>query len=266
MGQNYMTDPNVVAKIIESYNLSEHEKVLEIGPGFGAMTTKISERCGFLWAIEKDPKSYEVLESRMADNDKVRLLRKDFLDIDICSFVKDGEFLKVVGNIPYSVSSMMVEKTLKAYRCVKEVYFVMQKELVDRIIASPGTRAYSRLSVLVQYYAEPKKIFKIKQNSFYPVPKVESALIRMKIHQNPPFRANDEELFFLLVNAGFSQRRKKVLNSIATSKYFSGMIDKEVLRKIFIRTGIDLSSRAEQLSIEQWRDLSDAFGETIGHK
>lgn len=263
MGQNYLVDTNIVRKLIESYELSSQEKVLEIGPGFGALTGFIAERCGFLWALEKDRVSFNMLRDSLRTVDNLMILNRDVLKTDIHSFAKDGHLLKVIGNLPYSISSPVIAKILEARSCLSSGYFVLQEELIDRIVATPADREHSRLSVFVQYYAKAEKLFKIKRNSFFPVPKVDSALLRMKIRKEPVFPAQNEELLFSLIKAGFAQRRKKAVNSIANSTFHSKNLKKELLRDVFIESGVDVSSRAEVLHLRQWRDIADRLNERL---
>ncbi len=263
MGQNYLVDDNIVRKLIDSYQLSSKEKVLEIGSGFGALTSLIAERCDLLWAVEKDRASFNKLKDSLRTVDNLKILNKDILKADICSLIQGEDRLKVIGNIPYSISSPVIAKVLEARSCVSSVYFVLQEELIDRIVATPALREHSRLSVFVQYYAEAEKLFRIKRNSFFPVPKVDSALLYLKIREKPLFPAQNEELLFFLVKAGFAQRRKKAVNSMANSVFRSVKLKKELLKDVFVDSGVDVSTRAEVLDLRQWRDISDKLNERL---
>lgn len=257
MGQNFLVDKNVVEKLIRSYELDKDDRVVEIGPGFGAMTLRLAEECGSLWAVEKDRKAFKELCSVTEGFPNVKTLNEDFLLTDLKAFREGNSKLKVIGNIPYSISSPIIERIIEERALVSEAFFVMQEELVDRITASPGGRDYSRLSVFVQFYSRASKLFRITKGCFYPVPKVDSALLRLVIDKHPRYPVKDEELLWFLVKAAFSQRRKKAVNAIAGSRYKGMELDKSILRKAFTECGLDASTRAEQLDIAHWASFSD---------
>ena len=265
LGQNFLVDNNVRDKILKELPLSGEKAVLEIGPGFGVMSFELASRCGRLIAVEKDPKICRMMEPVFAGEPRIELLNSDILQVDICALSKKGEEKIVVyGNVPYYISTPIIEKMISEKSCIDSLYLVIQEEFADRIVASPGKKAYGSLSCFIQYHAYPKKLFRIKKNSFLPRPKVDSCLIRFVLPDSPTVKVSNEDLMFRIIRGAFSQRRKKMINPLSSGDLKG--ISRDEWKNIFETCGIDPSSRAENLSLADYARLSDIAEQYYGNK
>jgi len=247
LGQNFLYDNSILSRIIQSAGLSGDDIVVEIGPGPGRLTRMLAETVKRLIAIELDPELYERLKGDFIAYRNVEIIHGDALKFP---FETTGAF-KVVANIPYYITTPIIFRLLDARKNVQSMTLTIQKEVAERIVARPGGKDYGVLSIMIQYYASPELKFIIPKEAFRPVPKVDSAVVHMKILERPCVTVKDEKMFFRLVKTAFSQRRKTLSNSL---KSFEGDI-KEVLRA----AGIDPQRRPETLSIKEFARLSDSL-------
>ena len=254
LGQNFLVDNNIRTKMVKAMDLNAKDIVLEIGPGLGAMTFRIAGSCKRLYAIEKDTKAFKILKDRVIEESNVELINDDFLEIEIEKIAKRNK-IKVFGNIPYYISTPIIEKIIISKKRVKEVFITIQKEVADRATARPGSKDYSSFSCFVQYHTKPEKLFKIKKNCFCPKPKVESCFLKLNILEKPSVKVKDEELFFKIVRGAFSQRRKKAVNPLGRKVEIG--LNRDEWVSAFKGCSIDISSRAENISIEQYAELSN---------
>jgi len=259
LGQNFLIDKNIRDKIIEALKVTSKTVIIEVGSGFGVMTLPLADICRKIIAVEKDSKIYEIMRTKLSNLPNVEFVRKDIMDLDICSAIPSGRKGLIFGNIPYYISSPLIEKIINAKDYLEEAFIVIQKELADRIVAGPGTKDYSSLSCYVQFYTKPAKLFKIKANSFFPKPGVESALLKLTILGEPSVKVKNAVLMFDIIHKAFSQRRKKIENAL--SKNFDSCdIDwKEAISSC----NIDPFSRAENLSLEAYARLCDKAGDML---
>ncbi|MDP8298935.1 MAG: 16S rRNA (adenine(1518)-N(6)/adenine(1519)-N(6))-dimethyltransferase RsmA [Candidatus Tantalella remota] len=256
LGQNFLVDNNIKEKILSFLPLSKDLTVVEIGPGFGMMTFDLAERCGRLIAIEKDPRVCEIMEEFFAEKGNIELICGDILETDIARAAGAPKSkILVYGNVPYYITTPIVEAIIEQRSSVSELYMVIQEELADRLVAVPGSKIYGSISCFVQYYTKPEKVFKISQNCFFPRPKVNSCLIRMEFLEKPRVQVADEEFMFKLIRKAFSQRRKKMLNPLSDGWIES--MDKNRWKEVLTLCGVDLSARAEELSLEVYAALAD---------
>ena len=261
MGQNFLYDGNVRSKLVSFLDPADSDVIVEIGPGFGSMTFDLIKKCRSLFVIEKDRKICEIMTPILEKFPQVTLIQDDIMNVDLSCFVSAGKKITVYGNIPYNISTPLVEKVINGRHFINNVYFVMQEEVVDRIIAGPGTKDYGSLSCYVQYYTRPKKLMRIKKNSFYPVPKVESAMLKMEISETPTINVVNESLFFKIIRKAFGQRRKKAINPLISA--FAPDISKEEWERSFLDCGIDILNRAENLSLEDFSRLTLKINEIL---
>jgi 16S rRNA (adenine1518-N6/adenine1519-N6)-dimethyltransferase len=261
LGQNFLIDNNVKDKIFRSLALSTDSTVIEIGPGFGVMSFDLADRCGRLIAIDKDRKICEIMEDRFKSRDNITLINADVLEADICGFAREGKPLTVYGNIPYYISTPIIEKIIECRQCIDKAFIVMQDELANRIVSAPGSRDYGSLSCFVQYYTKAEKLFRIKRNCFYPSPKVDSCILALTILPEPSVTVKDERLMFKIIRKAFSQRRKKAINSLSSGEFLP--MDREGWQEAFTACGIDLSSRAEVISLGSYARLTDLIEERL---
>ncbi|MBI5849326.1 MAG: ribosomal RNA small subunit methyltransferase A [Nitrospirae bacterium] len=244
LGQNFLFDPSILLNIIRSANLSAADTVLEIGPGPGRLTRLLAERVNKVIAIELDHYLYNKLTEELKGLANVELVLGDALKYP---FERLDRF-KVVANIPYYITTPIIFRLIEARKSVESMTLTIQKEVAERIVAGPGTKAYGVLSIMVQFRAEPELTFIIPKEAFRPVPKVDSAVIHMKLLKEPAVSVQDEVLFTKVVKTAFSQRRKTLLNSL---KAFNN------IRDVLVQAGIDPQRRPETLSLAEFAVLSD---------
>ena len=250
LGQNFLADPNIVRKIIEACNITPEESVLEIGPGQGVLTRYLVEKTKNVIAVETDPRLCKLLEEQLAGQ-SIQIIHADFLKYNLDPL---PDQLKVIGNLPYYITTPILSKLAEHRRKIKSIYITVQWELGQRIAAAFDTKEYGAFSCFVQYYLEPKILFKIKNTCFRPVPKVDSCFMQLLVREQPPERANDEKLLFQIIQFAFQQRRKTILNALSAG------FEKKLLQDIFVRSGISPDKRAENLALTDFIRLSNSLG------
>lgn len=250
LGQNFLTDRNILRKICEACKFGLSDTVLEIGAGRGELTELISARVYKVYAIEIDSDLCHILEDRLKGYHNVKIINKDILKFDIRRYLGKLK-VKVVGNIPYYISSPIIERLIKYRENIESIFITIQKEFAKRIVAIPGSKEYGAFSCFVQYYTEPKIIINIKNTCFFPSPKVDSSLLRLKIRPMPLVKPKDEYLFFRIIRAAFNKRRKTLRNSL------EGIIASEKLNVFFDKYSIDSKTRPESLSLEDFKNLTN---------
>lgn len=248
-GQNFLHDQNVIRGIVAAIHPQTGERLVEIGPGLGALTEPLLAALGEMDVVELDRDLVPRLQVQFATQGTLRIHNADALKFDFCSLRQnDDEKLRVAGNLPYNISTPLIFHLLDQSPCIRDMHFMLQKEVVQRLAAKPGGGDYGRLSVMVQYRCEVEKLFVVPPGAFNPPPKVDSAIVRLIPHASPPFPANDEKLFARLVNQAFSQRRKTLRNNM------KGLLDAAAIEAL----GIDPGCRPETLSLEQFVALANA--------
>lgn len=251
MGQNFLIDNRALTRIVEAADLDSADTVIEIGPGLGVLTAELLKRAKKVIAIEKDDKLAQALKFKI-QNPNVKILNQDALKYNSSEIGK----YKVVANIPYNITSLIIRKFSEAENKPQLLVLLVQKEVAERIVAKPGEM--SLLSVSVQYYAEPRIISIVPAASFFPAPKVDSAIIKLKIKSSEA--KVPEKEFFRLVKFGFSAKRKTLENNLAAGMH----IPKNAARDIIKRAGLDANVRAEALSIADWIKLFETIKEEKG--
>ena len=240
-GQNFLSDPNIIRKIIDAIRPQPGELMVEIGPGLGAMTAPLIERLGHLHVVEIDRDLIARLKTAHSP-DKLTIHEGDALKFDFGSLVADGAPLRVVGNLPYNISTPILFHLSAYAERVKDMTFMLQKEVIMRMVAEPGTEEYGRLSVMLQYRFRMGRLFDVPPGAFRPAPKVMSSIVRLAPLPADQLGAKDEELFGRIVTAAFGQRRKTLRNTL---RAFMDEAD-------FDAVGIDPGLRGEKLSVEQY--------------
>lgn len=260
LGQNFLTDKNIIDKIIEAADLSEKDLVIEIGPGIGVLTAEAACQAGHVVALEIDQNLIPILKETLLLHDNVEIINADILQTDLNEIIARKkaenpgiEGVKIIGNLPYYITTPIIMKILEEGVKANIVVVMMQKEVADRIKASPGGKTYGAISAAVRYYCEVTDVAKVSRHVFVPEPKVDSAVLRLDIREEKPVSLIDEGLFFACIKAGFGQRRKTLLNAL------TGMcgLDKEEARGLLATAGIDPIRRAETLSIEEFAHLAN---------
>ncbi|MBL7157355.1 MAG: ribosomal RNA small subunit methyltransferase A [Candidatus Omnitrophica bacterium] len=253
LGQNFLIDKNVKEKILKNIELDSEDIVIEIGAGFAEITLDLAGQAKKVFAFEKDKKIVTILKNAFTLPSNITLLQEDFLDADIEKIARHGKIV-VYGNIPYFVTSPIIEKLIKNISLIKCAYLLMQREVADRILAAPGSRKIGRLSLYVQYYTEPKRVFKVGKDAFYPAPKVESTLLRLDPLPNRRVRVRDENVLFDIIKKAYNQRRKTILNSLSGKG-----VGKEKVLSGLKSAKIDPFSRAEDLSLQDFARLANTL-------
>ncbi|MCX5680286.1 MAG: 16S rRNA (adenine(1518)-N(6)/adenine(1519)-N(6))-dimethyltransferase RsmA, partial [Candidatus Omnitrophica bacterium] len=209
-GENYLIDKNIKDKIIREAGISKSDTILEIGPGLGALTMDLSGSGAEVFAVEKDPKAFRILEELVFEKyPNLHLFNDDILKFDLKKTVNSKE-IKVLGNLPYYVTTPIIEYVIKNGSIINSALVVIQKEVAGRLSAEPGSKDYSSISCFVQYFMKPEYLYTIKRASFYPVPEVDSSLIRLSMRAEPKVTVRDEKLFFKIIRGSFNQRRKSI--------------------------------------------------------
>ncbi len=242
-GQNFLTDHSIITQLIDCIHPDNSETIIEIGPGLGALTKPLLSKITQLHVIEIDRDIVSWMQREYAKPDyahnQLVMHNVDALKFDFASL---GNTLRVTGNLPYNISTPILFHLIKNLECIKDMHFMLQKEVVERMVAEPSTSAYGRLSVMLQYYLRMEYLITVPPEAFEPAPKVESAFVRCTPHTTLPFIANDTALFAKVVLAAFSQRRKTIRNTLKT---FLNDDD-------FTKLNLDSRLRAENLSVSQF--------------
>ena len=246
-GQHFLHDPAVIGRIVAAIGPRPGEVLVEIGPGTGALTQALLPASDTLHAVEIDRDLIASLQARFGAAGLV-LYRADALDFDFCRLAEQGRPLRLAGNLPYNISTPLLFHLLEHIGCIRDMHFMVQKEVADRLCAAPGSKTYGRLSVMVQWRCRVTRLFTVGPGAFTPPPKVDSALIRLQPHETPPAKVSDPQAFARIVRAAFGQRRKALRNSLRE------LLDDSV----FHGCGIDPRRRAETLTVEEFACLSNA--------
>lgn len=262
LGQNFLTEPNILRNIAATANLSEEDRIIEIGPGIGALTEHLARSNGQVLAFEIDQRLIEVLEDTMSPYPNVTVVNEDILKADVKQiseevFKEEGP-IKVVANLPYYITTPIMMHLLMSGLDVESMTVMMQKEVADRITAVPGTKAYGSLSIAVQYYMEAKLAFIVPKTAFVPQPNVDSAIIHLSKRSEPVVNVIDEDFFFTVTKSAFTQRRKTLWNNL-TSHFGKDDKTKAWLETALEEVGIDPKRRGETLSIQEFGKLSNSL-------
>ncbi|MEW9124492.1 MAG: 16S rRNA (adenine(1518)-N(6)/adenine(1519)-N(6))-dimethyltransferase RsmA [Thermotaleaceae bacterium] len=260
LGQNFLIDENILTKIVEGAGVTKEDGVLEIGPGIGTLTQALAERSRKVVAIEIDKALLPILSETLGEYDNVEVVNGDVLKMDLHQIIQEkfeGKAVKVIANLPYYVTTPIIMKFLEERIPLKNMVVMIQKEVADRMQASPGTKDYGALSLAVQYYCEPKIVTRVPQSVFIPQPNVESTVIRLTLLEEPRIRVENENLLFQVVRAAFGKRRKTLLNALSSSEL---ALEKEQVRTALAAVSIQEERRGETLTIEEFGKLADAIG------
>ncbi|OGX19953.1 MAG: ribosomal RNA small subunit methyltransferase A [Omnitrophica WOR_2 bacterium RBG_13_44_8] len=251
LGQNFLVDKNIQRKLITAYGLQAGESVLEIGAGYGELTRLIARQVDSVYALEIDQDLCRLLRDNTEREKNIKIINRDILKFNLRRhFARSKNKIKVVGNIPYYITTPIIEHLLSYRDKVETVLITLQKEFARRITAPPGSRDYGSFSCFVQYYSIPKILFLIKKTCFSPPPKVDSCLAELKLREKPAVAVKNERLFFRIIRAAFNQRRKTLRNSL------DGIIPQAKLTSFFKAYGLDRNIRPEDLALVDFARLA----------
>ncbi len=260
-GQHLLVDENIQRKFISLVNPLKGEVIVEIGPGLGAITELLLQSGAKVIAIEQDQRFIEILKGELGgDYQNLKLIHADVLKVNLKKYVPAGSAIKVVGNIPYYITSAILLYLIGHRTLIDSAYLTVQREIADRIFAQPGTKAYGRLSLLVRFYADAARAFEISRNCFSPKPKVDSTALELTFRRKLPASV-DETILFNLIKFGFGTRRKNILNAI--SEGFRGQVTKPEVKALLNEAGFQESTRAEELMLKDFIRLAELFHERL---
>ena len=258
LGQHFLKDPRTVQRIVGALDPKPDETILEIGPGTGALTAALLERAGRVVAVEFDEKLEPLLRERFADRANFKLVMGDALDTDFCAEIQPSPRASLAANLPYNISTAILQRLISQRECLTEMVLMLQREVVERVLAPAGSSERGYLSVLVEAYADTEKLFDVAPGSFRPPPKVWSSVMRLTFK---PGVMENEELFWETVSAGFAQKRKTILNNL---RHASGHLQDVLQRNggasiVLCKAEVELQRRAETLTIEEWSRIVAAM-------
>ena len=263
-GQNFLTDTNILQKIVDTAEIDKNVNVIEIGPGIGALTEFLAENAAEVMAFEIDDRLVPILEDTLRDHENVNVINEDVLKADLQTRVKEFKNpelpIKVVANLPYYITTPILMHLIESKIAFAEFVVMMQKEVADRISAEPNTKAYGSLSIAVQYYMTAKVAFVVPRTVFVPAPNVDSAILKMTRREQPLVEVKDEDFFFRVSKISFVHRRKTLWNNL-TSHFGKSEEVKTKLEQALGNANIKPSIRGEALSIPDFARLSDALSE-----
>lgn len=258
-GQNFLIDDDILENIIKSSNIGKNDLVIEIGPGLGNLSEYILNNSKFAILVEIDRNMQEILNDRLGKYNNYLLINDDILKINIDKLIEKIEFenntkyenVKVVANLPYYITTPIIFKLLQESIRIDEIIVMVQKEVAERMVAKPKTKAYGILTIMVEYLSDANIELIVPNTSFIPAPDVTSAVI--KLTKNKKYDVNNEEVFFKLIHSSFAQRRKKLTNSLVSTKF----IEKDKIEDILLKNNINLNARAEELNIIDYINISN---------
>jgi 16S rRNA (adenine1518-N6/adenine1519-N6)-dimethyltransferase len=256
LSQNFLINDRAARRIVDSLDIQESDTVLEIGAGKGALTKHLLKKATKVIAVEIDKRLCQHLERTFPERENLVLINQDVLKIDFGRLTDQEGHFKVIGNLPYQITSPLLSLLLENREYIPLSVLMVQREVARRICAQPGNKDWSPLSVSVQLYSEVKTLFSLKPASFFPPPQVESSVIKITFLKKPKTLVGDKELFFSVIRSAFGQRRKMILNSLSGNLN----LPKGQLERIFSKVQIDPRRRPETLSIQEFADLSSALG------
>jgi 16S rRNA (adenine1518-N6/adenine1519-N6)-dimethyltransferase len=254
LGQHFLRDRRTIQRIIEALAPKRDETIVEIGPGTGALTSALVESAGRVVAVEFDRKLAPLLNESFREFPNFKLVMADALTVDFCAEIEPARKARLVANLPYNISTAILQRLIVQRACLEEMVLMLQREVVERVLAAAGTSDRGFISVLVEAYCETEKLFDVAPGAFRPPPKVWSSVMRLRFRPRINANVADESLLWETVSAGFAQKRKTILNNL---RHSTGRLQETLKRNggasiVLCKAGVDLQRRAETLTIEEW--------------
>lgn len=259
LGQNFLIDEFVIEEICDTAEVSSSDLIIEIGPGIGSLTAVLVEKAGKVISVEIDEKMLKILNDRFKFYNNFELINEDILKVDLNKLIKENlndkiTKCKIVANLPYYITTPIIIKLLEENLNVESITIMVQKEVAERLAAIPGSKNSGAISHLIYYHVDSSLAIKVYRDSFIPAPDVDSAVINMKFLKEPRIKIEDEKLFFDIIKAAFSQKRKTLVNGLVNNNFFSS---KEETEKALTLVGLDSKIRGEKLTLEDFKKIYD---------
>ncbi|OFL49520.1 MULTISPECIES: 16S rRNA (adenine(1518)-N(6)/adenine(1519)-N(6))-dimethyltransferase RsmA [unclassified Nosocomiicoccus] len=262
LGQNFLIDRNIIQEVLKKARINDDIGVIEVGPGIGSLTEQLAKVAKKVVAFEIDDRLIPVLNDTLSPYDNIKIIHEDVLQADIGKVIKeefsDVKEVIVVANLPYYITTPILMNFLMYHKEISRFYTMMQKEVGERLSASPSSKSYGSLSIAIQYYTEAKIIQNVPKTVFMPPPNVDSIVVELVRHENPPVKVDDEETFFKLTRGAFVMRRKTIYNNYQ-SLFKDGKKKKEDILAMLEAAEIDPKRRGESLSIQEYARIYESF-------
>jgi 16S rRNA (adenine1518-N6/adenine1519-N6)-dimethyltransferase len=261
LGQNFLVDKRVIERIVKLLEPRPDETIIEIGPGQGALTGPLLDTMAHLVAVEFDRNLIPLLEDKFGSRNNFTLVQSDALVTEFCDVIHPSSHARVVANLPYNIATAILQRLIEHRHCLTEMVLMLQKEVVDRITAPPGSKERGFLSVFVEAYCEPEKLFDVGPSSFRPAPKIWSSVVRLTPKSEVGAAVKDEKLLWQVVSAGFAQRRKTILNNLrsAPSPLQEKVKSHGGASIVLCQAEVNLQRRAETLTLDEWARIVSAL-------
>lgn len=259
LGQNFLINEEVVESIVNSSEITKKDMVIEIGPGLGTLTKYLLEKAGKVLCIELDSKMIKILNDRFSECSNFEIINEDVLKVDLNKIIKENkekseiENVKIVANLPYYITTPIIMKLLEEKLDIKSITVMIQKEVADRLIETPGGKNTGAITHTVYYYCESEKIMEVPNSSFIPEPEVTSEVIKMNLRETPAVEIANTKVMFMIIKSAFMQRRKTLLNALTNTKVF---VNKQEGIEILEKLNLDENVRAENLSIQEFANIA----------
>ena len=259
LGQNFLIDDNAVSEIVNKSEISSSDLVIEIGPGLGTLTSSLLEKAGKVIAIELDTKVLDILKDRFALYKNFELIHNDVLKVDLKSLIQENfnseiTTCKIVANLPYYITTPIIMKLLEDDLPLESITVMVQKEVAEKLTATPGEKDAGSITHIIYYYTEPNLVLNVLRDSFLPAPEVDSAVIKLELLKEPRVKVKDKKVFFEVIKAAFSLKRKTLVNCFMNSKLFN---NKQEIENLLNSLDIDLKVRGEKLTIEDFARIAN---------
>ena len=255
LGQNFLINQNVVDEIVNSANISKEDLVIEIGPGLGTLTKQLLEKAGKVICVELDERMVRILKDRFSLYDNFEIINQDILKVNLNEIIeKENKNCKIVANLPYYITTPIIMKLLEDKLNIESITVMIQKEVAERLIATPGEKLSGAITYSVYYYCESKKIMEVPPESFIPEPEVTSEVIKLNLRKKEPIEVKNIQKMFQIVKVAFMQRRKTLLNALTNGSILK---NKNEAAEMFDKLNISSNARAEELTIDQFAEITN---------
>lgn len=263
-GQNFLIDTHILRKIMGAAQITKEDSVLEIGPGIGTLTQYLAEAAGRVVAVEIDKDLIPILEETLAPYDNITILNADILKVDLQKLSEEqgGRPLKVVANLPYYITTPIIMALFESHVPIESITVMVQSEVAERMQVGPGTKDYGALSLAVQYFSKPEVMVRVPASCFIPRPKVDSTVIRLTRHIDPPVEVDDEAYLFAVIRASFNQRRKTLVNGLVNAGSLG--VTRQQVEEVLEQMGVSKTIRGETFTLERFAELSNRLGRVKG--